>query len=358
MQLTFLTPPVRRLSADGSLERVHEGGVLGHLRRPVVLLARNLCAFAWFDAAALPRGRRSQAAALYARTATPYVVSGSALVKSGDDFGIWWWDLERVTPLIEAGYGRIRPRLRPETLAQPRGSDWRIVRLADGYEAQLWRARSLVASVWRRDRFDAAAWAAFTRLQRGPAPAAETPPTPVSLPIAPDSDAFSLALTEISREQAIGLAAGGFALIVSSAVFFFLGQGLQLSRDSAKVEAETAEIRQSTPQVSAMGNVELDRQKLAAFRQLEEQTNPITATGAAIGIVAIHDLTPSSVDAGDGVLTLTLPYSAVDRAETLVEEFEQSGYFFDVRPRTDAGNQKLIFEMKVREAAPPLSAGA
>jgi len=357
MQLDFLTPPVRRLSADGTLERVHEGGVLGRLRRPVVLLARNLCAFAWFDAAALPRGRRTQAAALYARTATPYVVSGSALVKSGDDFGVWWWDLERVMPLVEAGYGRVRPRLRPETMAQPRASDWRIVKLAEGYEAQLWRARSLVASVWRRDRFDAAAWAAFTRLQRGPGPHSETPPAPLNLPIATDSDAFSLALGEVSREQAIGIAAGGFALVLSAAVFFFLGQGVQLSNDSAKVEQETVEIQQTTPQISAVGDFELDRNKLAAFRQIEERTNPITATGAAIGIVAIHDLTPSSIDAGDGVLSLTLPYSAVARAETLVEEFEQSGYFFDVQPRTDAANQKLIFEMKVREAAPPLSAG-
>lgn len=358
MQLDFLTPPVRRLNADGSLELVHEGGVLGRLRRPVVLLARNLCAFAWFDAAALPRGRRTQAATLYARTASPYVVGASALVKSGDDFGVWWWDLERITPLVEAGYGRAHPRIRPETMAQPRGSRWRIVKLADGYEAQLWRARSLVASVWRRDRFDAATWAAFVRLQRGPGLESDAPPSPQTLPVATDSDAFSLALTEVSREQAIGIAAGGFALVLSSAVFFLLGQGLQLSNDSKAIEKETAEIRQTTPQVAAMRSVELDRQKLAAYRQVEERTNPITATGAAIGILAIHDLTPSSIDAEGDTLSLTLPYSAVDRAEQLVEEFEQSGYFYDVQPRTDAANQTIIFEMKVREAAPPLSAGA
>lgn len=358
MQLDFLTPPVRRLSADGALEAIHEGGLLGRLRRPVVLLARNLCAYALFEAAALPKGRRAQAAALYARTASPYVVSGSALVKSGDDYGVWWWDLERISPLIEAAYGRARPRIRPETLAQPRGSGWRIVKLKEGYEAQLWRNRGLTASTWRRDRYDAASWGAFARLQRSAEAAPATPPPAESLPLATDSDAFAVALTEVSREQAMGGAAAAFALVMGCSVLFLLGQGVKLSNDSAALEKDTAEIRLATPQVGAMRTVELDRQKLVAYRQVEERTNPVSATGAAIGIVAIHDLTPSSVDASEGALSVTLPYAALEKAEALVEEFEQSGYFFDVQPRADAANQTLIFEMKVREAAPPLSAGA
>lgn len=358
MQLDFLTPPVRRLSADGALEAIHEGGLLGRLRRPVLLLARNLCAFAAFEAAALPKGRRAQAAALYARTASPYVISGSALVKSGDDFGVWWWDLERISPLIEAAYGRVRPRVRPETLAQPRASDWRIVKLKEGYEAQFWRNRGLIASTWRRERFDTAAWNAFVRLQRTSEPAPETPPAAETLPIAADSDAFAVALTEVSREQAMGAGAAAFALVMGCAVLFLLGQGAKLSSDSAAIETETAEIRLATPQVGAMRTAELDRQKLAAYRQVEEGTNPVSASGAAIGIVAIHDLTPTSVDAKTDSLSVTLPYAALAKAEQLVEEFEQSGYFFEVQPRADSANQTLIFEMKVREAAPPLSAGA
>ncbi len=357
MQLDFLTPPAERLSADGTVEAVHGGGVLGRLRRPVLLLARDLCAFSLFETAALPRNRRRQAARLFARTASPYVAGGAALVKCADDFGIWWWDLERISPMVEARYGRLSVAIRPETLAQPIGAGWRVVRLRDGFEAQLWRGRGLMASVWRRERFDPATWVAFTRLQRGGPPASDEPPPAVTLPIAADSEAFALSRAEIPRDQAIGIAAAGFALVITSTIVFLLGQGLKLSQDSAAMEKETAAIRQSTPQIGATRGLELDRQKLAAYRQVEERTNPVSAAGAAIGIVAFHDLTPTALDAGEDTLTLTLPYSAVEAADELVAEFEGSGYFYDVQPRTDAGSQTLIFEMKTREAAPPLSAG-
>jgi ribonucleoside-diphosphate reductase alpha chain len=50
-------------SIDGGFDAGHEGGALGRmLRRPVVLLARDLCAFALFETAGLPKARRRQAA--------------------------------------------------------------------------------------------------------------------------------------------------------------------------------------------------------------------------------------------------------------------------------------------------------
>src|SRR5690606_37656970 len=146
------------LSADGALSVVHAGGAIGRvLRRPVLLLARDLCAFGLFSTAALPRRRRRQAAMLHARLAAPYLRAGSALSKAGDDYGVWWWDAARVEALLAAQEGLTgAPVLTPETLAQPRGEGWRIVRLMQGYEAQLWRDKALVASAWRRDRYDPA----------------------------------------------------------------------------------------------------------------------------------------------------------------------------------------------------------
>lgn len=356
MQFDFLTPPAERLRADGAFERVHEGGVLGRLRPPVLLLSRDFCTFSLFEAAGLPRNRRRQAARLYARTASPYVAGGAALVKCGEDFGIWWWDLERLAPIIRSRFGKLSPAIRPETLAQPSGAGWRIVRLSHGYEAQLWRGKCLAASVWRRDRFDVATWSAFTRLQRSAPPAPDAPPAATTLPVATNSEAFSLARTELSRDQVIVASAAALALMISSSVIFLLGQGLQLAQESAAIERETLEIRAATPRIGATRALEVDRQQLAAYRQIEERTNPVSAAGAAIGIVAFHSLTPNSLDAEEGSLTLTLPYSAVENADELVTDFEGSGYFYDVQPRTDSANQTLVFEMKTREAAPPLTA--
>lgn len=357
MQLDFLTPRVERLSHDGSIDVVHPGSALGRiLRRPVLLLARDLCAFALFQTVALHRSRRRQAALLHARVAAPYVRSGSALSKAGDDFGVWWWDADRVETLLAARAVTARPLISPETLAQPRSEGWRIVRLKLGYEAQLWRGKALVASAWRRERYDPAVWSAFVRLQRAAEPAPESPPAPADLPIAFDNrDAFALAPVELTREQMALLGGGGVAFGSLCFGAFLFGQGYQLSRDTEQVEAKTAEIRAATPRAAAVRNLDASQKKLIAYRQIEQQTNPLSAAGAAIGILAFHDLTPTSVNAETETLSFTLPYAAIEKVAVVVDELESSGYFHDVQPRTDGAAQTLTLEMKVREAAPPLT---
>lgn len=357
MPLDFLTPRVERLRADGAFERLHEGGVLGRLRRPVVLLARDLTSFTLFETAQLPASRRRQAARLHARTASPYVVGHAALVKTGADFGVWWWDLERVAPMIETRFGAAAPAVRPETLAQPKGRTWRIVKLAHGYEGQLWRDGALTASAWRRERYDRAAWAAFARVQRGPETAPDDPPPAESLPIDFGGEAFSLARAEITREQAMGMAAAGFAMAMCCAALFLTGQGLGLKGGADEIEAETAEIRAATPGAGALAGLDADRRRLAAFREIEERTSPLSAAGAAIGVAALADLSPTGVEADGDILRVTLPYAAINQADALIAEFEASGYFYDVRPRTDGASSRLIMEMRVREAAPALTAG-
>lgn len=357
MQLDLLTPRVERLSHDGAIDVVHPGGALGRmLRRPVLLLARDLCAFDLFQTAVLPGSRRRQAAVLHARVSAPYVRSGSALSKTGDDFGVWWWDADRVDALLATRAITARPLISPETLAQPRGEGWRIVRLKLGYEAQLWRSKALVASAWRRERYDPAAWSAFVRLQRAAEPAPDSPPAPADLPIAFDNrDAFALAPVELTREQMALLGGGGLAFGSLCFSAFLFGQGYQLSKDTEQVEAKTAEIRAATPRAAAVRNLDASQKKLVTYRQIEEQTNPLSAAGAAIGILAFHDLTPTSVNAETETLSFTLPYAAIEQVAVLVEELENSGYFHDVQPRTDGTAQTLTLEMKVREAAPPLT---
>ena len=357
MQLDFLTPRVERLSADGAIDVIHPGGVIGRLlRRPVLLLSRDLCAFGLFQTAALPRGRRRQAALLHARVSAPYVRSGSALSKAGEDFGVWWWDADRVEALLASTNAISRPLISPETLAQPRGDGWRIVRVKLGYEAQLWRGKALLASAWRQQRFDPTAWSAFVRLQRDSDTAPEAPPSPVALPIAfGNRDAFALAPVELTREQTALIASGGAAFASLCFGAFLLGQGHQLSRDTEQIEIETSEIRAATPRAEAIRNLDASQKKLIAYRAIEEQTSPLSIAGAAIGILAFHDLTPTSLNAEAETLSFVLPYAAIDKIAPLVDELEGSGYFYDVQPRADGTAQTLTLEMKVRETAPPLT---
>lgn len=355
MHLSFLTPPVVRLRADGSFETVHEGGLLGRLRPPVVLLARSLCAFKLFEARAIPANRRRQAARLHARVAAPYIVAGTALVKAGADFGVWWWDIEHNAGPIQARYGTKRVAVRPESLAQTPASGWRVVKLEEGYESQLWRAGDLIASAWRPSRPDAGAWAAFTRLQRGDTPAEDSPPAPQSLPIAYDSEAFSITRMEISRDQLLALAGGGFVFATLVLAAFWTGQAATLQSRTKAIAAETDAVRQAVATLPQAGDVQGDRRKLIGYRTLEEQTNPLTAAGAAVTVLALQDLSASQLSVEEDVLTLTLPYAAGRRSDQLVEEFEGSGYFYDVRPSTDAARTTYKLEMKIREDAAPLT---
>lgn len=357
MSLDFLTPRIERLSAGGEWTVVHPGGAVGRLRTPVVLLARDLTAFSLFKTSGLPRSRRRQAARLHARAASPYLDGASLLVPAGQDFGVWWWNAERVNALVQARWASVRPSIRPETLAQPPAADWRIAALTEGYEAQFWNQGSLHASAWRRERFDTNAWGAFTRAQRDATEAPEAPPAPQRLPLDTDGPAFAISTTEITREQLIGAGAVLLALVAVSAALFLAGQGLKLKSDAEAIEAETARLQASAPRGASLANLEGDRRTLAAYRQIEEQTSPLSSAGAAIGILAYRDLEPKSLDASDEGLTVTLPYSALAQADDLIADFAESGYFYEIRPRTDAANQTLIIEMQVREAAPPLGSG-
>lgn len=356
MHLDFLLPRVDRLAADGTTEVLHNGGLLGRLlRQPVTLLARDLCSFALFEAANLPRHRRRQAARLHARLSAPYLHSGYTLAKSGGDYGLWWWDEERLTPLVQALPGGAKRVLVPETLAQPKWQSWRIVRLRQGYEAQLWRNQSLIATAFRRDRFDAPSWSAFVRLQRAAEEAPALPPAPLDLPIAySNREAFAPPPIELNREQSAWLAGGAAAVACLSLGAYFYGQGATLAEDGLELEQQTQAIRASTPQPEAVRDMDTNQKTLIAYHQIEGRTNPLTSAGAAIGILALHELTPDVVDAKDGSLSLTLKYQDLPLIEELVEDFETSGYFYEITPRADAAAKSLILDMKVRESAEPL----
>lgn len=355
MRLPFLTPSAERVTSDGKIELVHEGGSLGRLRPRVMLLARDLCTFQLFEAQNLPRGRRRPAAMLFARTASPYVAAGMIIVPAGSDFGVWWWDLERVSALITKDSGSPLV-VRPETLAQPAAEGWRIVRLAKGFEGQLWRGGRLLASSWRSQPFDPASWMAFARLQRDGSDAPTTPPTPVIVPIAEDGEAFAFSGVEMSPRQAAIAAGLAVAFGMALASLFLLGQGLRLADDRRELEREIQTLQASLPAAANAQSQEADRRLLAAYAEIERQTNPLTAAGAALGIVALYDIEPIGLETDAEILTIKIPYSAIKTIEELVGEFETSGYFYDVEPRTESATQTLIIAMKVRSSAAPVGA--
>jgi len=347
MPLSFLQPRVDRLGSDGRFEVVMDAGPLGRLRPPVLLLGRDLCSYALFDPGALPRNQRRRAAAIYALANGPYLETGSLVLPIGKGLGVWWWDLARVREPILARYGRLRPVVRPESLAIPRGTGWRILSIAGGYEAQLWESETLKVSSWRKYRFDQRAWSDITRLYSTGEDAPDTLPAPVVLPASIEEQAFGLSSVEISRDQALALGTGVVAMAALATAFYALGAIFGLDRETRDVARQTAEIVAATPAVGTGGPGRADDARLAAFQSVARETSPLSAAGAAISAAALYDLSPIAMDAETGNLSMTLPPAASERLDELVAELEGSGYFENIRPRIEPTTRNLIIEMSV-----------
>ena len=180
-------------------------------------------------------------------------------------------------------------------------------------------------------------------------------PTVQSLPLSFSAPAFALSPNDLSREQLAGVIVGVVAFTCLSLAVLFMGQGSRLAEESKAIEAQAAVIQGATPRSSGTNDLEHDRRKLIAFAEIENRTSPLSAMGAAISIASYHDISPTSLEAEQGSLTMTLPYSSVNLADVLIADLEQSGYFYDVRPKTDAANQRLVIEMKTKDGAEPLS---
>lgn len=344
---TFLSRPVRRLRADGGLEA--PGLRASALGSPTVLLARGLCRFERFrPPAALSRRAALAAARLHARTRAPFADPAYAVVRDGEGFGVWWWDRPAVEAAL-AGHGLDEPsRASPEASAQTPGDGWRVLRTAEGYEAQRWRGGALIASAWRRSIFDSPAWAAFARLASDGAEDVPSAPPPAQvLPLIRGS-AYGRRFVRESDWRAyvptLGLALATASLALTA---FFLGQGVGSDRRDAAVRTdlarrEAAHTRSRRPELAARA------QRLTVLARVVDRPGPLTHLAEAQAILARFGLRISAFDAQAQELTVSVPASAVAGVDLVVEELQASPSFTEVRPVLDRQTRTLTLHMTVR----------
>ncbi|HLY80719.1 MAG TPA: hypothetical protein VKQ70_15160 [Caulobacteraceae bacterium] len=318
----------------------------GSARRPRVLLARELCSFEWFE----PVGGRAaadQAARLYARASAPFNNPGVLVRRGGGGYGIWWWDRERVGPWLAERFGPEPPAVAPETLAQPLGAAWRVVRLASGFELQHWRRQTLVASSWRRAAPDAAAWAAFTRQQRDPETAPpDDPPAPQSLPVIQDAD-FGGGWRDVSLAETARLALGGFAALLAVMSLFWAGQALRLGQLSAALERQA--LAESTAAPPPHANVGARRQ-VAAYQALGQRPDPMAGLKTALDVLRRHGLAAKAFSVDGPTLTVTVPYAALGQMGEVTQELRATGAFSDVRPLSNSVDGTIELRLDLTKA--------
>jgi hypothetical protein len=349
MPRSFLDPPLMRLGADGRARPAAEGAAW---RRPIVLVARELCSFEWFEPAGGVRPS-AQAARLYARANAPFLQPGVLVRAAGGGWGIWWWDAERIAPALAAEFGAADVAAAPETLAQPPGAGWRVVRLESGFELQCWRGRALIASSWRREAPAASDWAAFARQVRDPPePAPAAPPAAETLPIARDLN-LGAGGAELTPASAARLAASATAAALAIAAAFWVGQGLRLGAVADRLERE-AHAEQAAVHPSADDTAL--RQRLAALHAFADRPDPLAGLGAALGVLKSHGVVAKSFTIDGPVVTVTAPYTALGQIDAITAALEATGQFGDIRPLPDSASGDIRIELTLRGATRPVAA--
>ena len=346
MPRTFLTPPIELLTAEGQFTPLAGGATW---RRPIVLIARELCHYAWFEPPA-KGGAAAQAARLYARAHAPYLNPGVLIRRAGAGYGVWWWDEDSVAAPLAERFGEARPQVAPETLAQPVGGDWRIVRLASGFELQAWRGRALAASSWRRIQPTPADWSAFARLQRDPpVPPPAAPPAPEVLPLA-ETVSLAAPQLELTPAAAARLAAATAAVLLALLAAFWAGQGLRLGALAGRLEAQTRAVQQ--PTARGLGADADSLKRIAGFQALAARPDAMAGLETALRVVRAKGVTAKSYAIDGAVVSVTVPYAALDKVTAITQDLQATGAYAEVRPLTDSADGSIRLEMTLAGARP------
>lgn len=173
-RLTALFLPTRRLVNDDQ-GRVSRGGIFGGQQWVV---GRGQCRYRREDLHRLPARQRLQAARLAATRHRPSPDAHVHMAWSDGIAHLWFWDAG------EAATVEVQRRWIPESLllAPPPVDGVRLLKLAQGYEAQYWQKGDLAGSQWWEQLPGSEAWLRFVRSAGLDPVAYQQVPEPVELP--------------------------------------------------------------------------------------------------------------------------------------------------------------------------------
>lgn len=317
----------------------------------------------WFRLAGLPAAERLAALRLQVDAWQPFRNMGGRLVLSGDDGLAVVWDAAAVQQrLLAEGLAPERCQLFPETLSQAAGADGlRLLRCAEGFEAQCWREGFLSASRWWAEPLQPQDWQEFVRAS-GAARDGETLVDVVPEPQTADTVA-TVAWAKHYPLHATADDATGMerrTVVVGGLVLTLVAGGLghqlwsahqhsqQLTRQISETKAAaSAVLRVRDATMATVGEVE----KLASWFAAPQPIEVIAYLNDALGRsgVQIKDF-----DLEADKLRLGLQLTPQATRAGVVRELQAGGWFTDVTEvRADNGRGLLTMEMRINGARRP-----
>lgn len=332
----FPTPVNSRIIASGSLDR--RGTALQRLvRGERVVISRRHCHFESIPAPSGHRDARAmQAAKLAARARSPFQSASVKLVWSNNRIGIWSWPSDLLAPLENAEFQAV-----PETLLDSPADGEQLRRREGGYEGQVWRNGTLIASRWWDHNPSEEQWARFTRA------------VPISGQTEASSDdtAASDLGNLVGRIKDVAYGArprdyAALAVVLILVPFMYLGgQWLRLNQQASAMQGELATLEESTADVvQARSEAMTTSAQLQSYAGLLETPHPAAAIAVFAEAAAGFEAELESFMVREGAIEIELSGNDNLPLASLVEQLEASDVLEGVRlEASNRANQWRIF---------------
>lgn len=349
-------PTVLRLDGFGDLPRVVWWA------SATVAVARSRCRLRWFRLSGVPAAERLGALRLQVQAWQPFDATDARLVLSGEDGLAIAWDaaaLER--DLASAGVPRDRIQCLPEPLLQPAADEGvRLIRSAEGFEAQRWQGGFLRASRWWAQPLTERDWHEFVHAS-GAEVAWDAPvPEPVSLGWAPTAWARHHALHPSAdgadaRERQLVLLGGlGLSLVAG----LMAHQLWDASRESAALTQQMADIKKTMQPTLAARDA-----ALSAVAEVERLANwfavplPVDVLGHLHDTLSKSGVLIKDLELEGDKLRLGLQLGPNATRAGIVKDLQAGNWLVDVTEvRADNARGLLTMEMRLAGLRPPVSA--
>lgn len=186
--------------SDTRLERAVFGRLPGPFSGLRLVVPRAMCAYQRVDCSGVPRLKLPGFARLQVQTLAPFAQHGACAIRQGTWLHLWIWDAAIETAFSVKHGGKQHFTALPHSLYSApvaSGTVWLAAPGHTGLEAQLWKERQLVDSMWFEQAPTEADWAAL----HAQVPGFQTLGWPLALP--PHNEA--LAATRSPRPWARSL---------------------------------------------------------------------------------------------------------------------------------------------------------
>lgn len=322
--------------------------------------------YRWIDLASIPKSKQRQSLAAQLRAWSPFAESGFRVAWFGSSAGLFAWDAAKLRRrLADAGFGDKALPVLPEPwlYLQPAQDAVRLIRVAEGFEAQWWHGSALRASRWWPEPPEESDWLNF---QRG---AGVAPMAVIAIERALQdagaarAEGWGRLLSESDlRSPAAAwepLALAAVSLVLMGWTAVLAQQHWATERQRRDAEERLVQARAKAGPVLALREAALaDAQRASALAGEFARPEPLAVIEHLLNRlprVAGLQVRQIEVDGHQVRLALDVP-STLERS-AIVAALEEGGWLGDVREARDLGGGTLNLAMQLRTDRPPANRG-